>query len=278
MWPRLAFLVITLFWVTMNVLLWRSEIRGKSELGGQVPVEAVWQKMLIAPDDSNLDIVFRNKKIGSLRWTANVGEEISTGKVATSEPAPEQPEGRISTRAGYTIDIVDGSFDVPDSRKRLRFNFHADFATNHTWREFTLRLLQRPLTVNLSAHAEEKKLQLNIQEGDEGVNHTFAFADLQNTEKLLQQLGNQMPLGMMLGGLAGGLGAPNATNSITAGLEWTARYDWMKLGHAPLRVYRLQARLFDRHQVVVLVSRVGEIMRVELPNEIKLVNSAFSIY
>jgi hypothetical protein len=43
-----------------------------------------------------------------------------------------------------------------------------------------------------------------------------------------------------------------------------------------VRVYRLQARLLDRYQIVVVVSRVGEILRVELPNGLLLVNEALS--
>lgn len=43
-----------------------------------------------------------------------------------------------------------------------------------------------------------------------------------------------------------------------------------------MRVFRLQAHLFDRYQAVVTVSRSGEIMRVELPNGIQLVNDALT--
>ena len=59
-------------------------------------------------------------------------------------------------------------------------------------------------------------------------------------------------------------------------MQWVARNDWLKIGHAQVRVYRLQARLLDRYQIVVLVSRVGEILRVELPNGLLLVNEALS--
>ena len=50
----------------------------------------------------------------------------------------------------------------------------------------------------------------------------------------------------------------------------------MKIGHAQVRVYWLRARLLDRYQIVVVVSRVGEILRVELPNGLLLVNEALS--
>ena len=47
--PRITFLAITMFWVVMNVLLWRTEygVRGS---GIAVPVDLVWRKILTAPD------------------------------------------------------------------------------------------------------------------------------------------------------------------------------------------------------------------------------------
>jgi hypothetical protein len=47
---------------------------------------------------------------------------------------------------------------------------------------------------------------------------------------------------------------------------------WITVGHASVRVFRLAAKLLDRFQVVIFVSPVGEILRVELPDEWLLVN------
>ena len=59
-------------------------------------------------------------------------------------------------------------------------------------------------------------------------------------------------------------------------LDWEARNDWLEIGHAQVRVYRLRAQLLDRYQIVVIVSRVGEIMRVELPDGLLLMNEALT--
>ena len=53
---RLFFLGVTVFWLTMNVLLWRAQVAGHSPFGSALPAEAVWDKILTAPDNSNLDI------------------------------------------------------------------------------------------------------------------------------------------------------------------------------------------------------------------------------
>ena len=73
MWSRAGFVVITAFWVTMNVLLWCSESSQHNPSGSLVAAEAVWQKVLTAPDDSSLDIIHYGRKIGFCRWPAGEG-------------------------------------------------------------------------------------------------------------------------------------------------------------------------------------------------------------
>jgi hypothetical protein len=57
-------------------------------------------------------------------------------------------------------------------------------------------------------------------------------------------------------------------------LRWQARHDSVRMGHSAVRAYRLESRILDRYSVVLFVSRVGEILRAELPDEIILVNDA----
>ena len=63
---------------------------------------------------------------------------------------------------------------------------------------------------------------------------------------------------------------------MTLGLKWEARNDRLTIGSNPVRVYRLEARLFDRYRAILFVSPVGEILRVELPDDILLTNDALS--
>jgi hypothetical protein len=62
------------------------------------------------------------------------------------------------------------------------------------------------------------------------------------------------------------------TNAFSLALKWEAHREWLRIGQNRVRVYRLEARLLDRHRIIVLVSRVGEILRVELPGELRLIN------
>jgi hypothetical protein len=43
------------------------------------------------------------------------------------------------------------------------------------------------------------------------------------------------------------------------------------VGREPLRVYRLESRILDKHVVTIFVSRAGEILRAELPGDVTLV-------
>ena len=56
------------------------------------------------------------------------------------------------------------------------------------------------------------------------------------------------------------------------GLNWTARYEWLRIGSSRVRVYRLRARVVEGQEIDILVSRVGELLRVDLPFNVRLVN------
>jgi hypothetical protein len=272
MLSRLTFFVITVFWITMNVLLWRSEFRGKNELGNAVPVPVVWQKMLTAPDDSRMEVKRQGKDIGSFRWSPNVGEELATGK---SYSPDMEPEGRVQQLTGYTIDIMEGTMEVGENHKRLFFTFNARFSTNHQWLEFNLRFSQRHSSLELRGVAGTEKLTFVWQDDGATWEKTLTFAELRDPEKLLQELAGPLPIGMLFGGLASNLTAPIKQSS-GLDVKWEARFDWLRIGHSNLRVYRLQSRIAG-YDIVLHISRLGEILRVELPNGIKILNTRLAM-
>ena len=46
----------------------------------------------------------------------------------------------------------------------------------------------------------------------------------------------------------------------------------MRIGRTAVQVYRVRTRVLDRYEVCAIVSRAGEILRVELPGQVILVN------
>src|SRR5438477_1299698 len=267
MFNRVYFPLIALFWIVMNALLWRAEFGGGREFGSAVSTEVVWQKILTAPDDSTLEISSNGKKVGYCRWNANAADAVAAGKASREDFLPE---GMVKHLSRYTIDL-EGNVLPGQPASRVRFNLHLELATNHLWRELSVRIATRPSAWTVHTAAAAQTLDLKYEDESGKWSRSFAFADLRDPRKLLDELGGPLPLAL-LGPIAG----LEQSKSVSLGLNWEARNDWLKIGHSQVRVYRLQARLLDRYQVVVVVSRVGEIMRVELPNGLLLVNEALT--
>jgi hypothetical protein len=268
---RLYFLLVVVFWATMNVLLWRSEMSGARNTGSALPAESVWSRVLTAPDDSSLEIRHRGQKVGHCRWVASV---VEPAMVAGGEE--EGVEGRVSRVAGYVLDF-EGNFLVGETPQRLRFSTRLELGTGQEWRKMQMRLNLRPQVWEVRADAGAETVTLR-SEGEGGSwERRLAFADLRRPETLLASLG--LPgTSAWLGTLGLGVGAGRGAGggAIELGLRWEAHTDWMVVGHSRLRVFRVEARLFDKYRAVVYVSRVGELLRVELPDEIVLVNEALA--
>jgi hypothetical protein len=137
---RIGFILVTLFWLTMNVLLWRAEYGADSIGGTSVPVALVGEKILTAPDASSLTIVHDGQRVGFCHWTTSVGEELSQLR---EEDDPTTPEGMVRRVTGYRVQL-EGSLMLPDYDQRLRFECSVDLGTRYDWRQLSLKLNMRP--------------------------------------------------------------------------------------------------------------------------------------
>ncbi len=263
---RVSFFLVAIFFVTMNVLLWRSEYAAHDSSGSAVPVAVVWTKILNAPDNSSLQISRHGKTVGFCRWATEV-TEAPVAKTLTNEALPED---LVRQPTGFRIS-VSGNLALLEATNRLGFDGNLTLTTNQDWRTMSLRLVRHQgqgrrresVTVESDASAQSVKLRLG---GEEGFEQELKFADLQNPAALLAQY--QLPLPFPTDWL------PAATTSAAPqlGLKWTARTAWLSFGHTSARVYRLSTRLLDRYEIVVIVSRAGEILRAEFPGELVMVN------
>jgi len=264
MFSRAVFILITLFWVAMNLLLWRAEYGGRNSGGSPVPPAVVWQKMLTAPDSSSLTVLHHGKKIGFCQWVTSVGEELAH---LTEGEVP--PKGMAERMAGYRIQI-EGNLALEDFTTRVRFDGNLKLSPTQLWQEFNARVNLRPTVVEVHSVAAEQTIRLQGGDGGERFERTIRFSELRNPQALLAEFSGPLALGLW-----GNLELPGGKLSaapLAAGLKWEAQNDSVKIGHARVRAYRLQARLLDRYQVAIFVSGVGEILRVELPDEILLIN------
>jgi hypothetical protein len=267
---RAVLILLTFFWVTMNVLLWRSEYGGHNSAGSAVPAEVIWQKILTAPDSSSLSVFHHRKKAGFCHWITSVGEDLVK---AQEEDAP--PEGMVGSVVGYRVQL-DGNLVIPDVASRLRFDASLRLNRDKLWRQFNLRLNLRPGNWEIQATAADQTVRFKAEEGDASFDHVFKFSELTNPAELARQFGDPLALGL--------LSSLGLSSQIPAGppvgfdLKWEGRHDSVQIAHSAVRAYRLEARVLDRYRIVIFVSRVGEILRVELPDEVVLVNDQLANY
>lgn len=262
-----SFVFIALFWVVMNGLLWRSEFGSGSRIAASVPPSLVWEKILTAPDDSALGINLQGKKLGYLRIRPTASEAAGTGEIASEN----EPEGMVRKISEYTLQF-EGSLLVESIARSVRFNSEFAFNPALEWKRFHMEAFVRPQRWQLKASAADRALWFQSTDGESEWIHRFTPEDLRNPQQLSRVIDSPLLAAL----LPQYLPLPAATNSTAApfslGLDWEARYEWLRIGRNRVRVYRLEAKLLDHHRMVVLVSRVGEILRIELPGGLKLIN------
>lgn len=261
---RLVLSAFALFWVLMNILLWRAEMSGRSPTGSPVSTEVVLQKILTAPDASTLEVHHRNRRVGYCHWHPDPGEEHNpTQTIFASDYVPE---GMLRTRHHYVLKF-DGHVQLETPDLRPRFEASLVLATNRSWQEFQLRITVKPSTLTIRASAPQQEVQWSYQEEPgPAVTNIFRWREPQDLTSLLPALG-----GSWASLLAAAL--PTASSSPPKlGLTWQAHHDRIRIGNAQMRVYRLETRILGRHDVRLIVNRVGEILRIDLPNSYRLVN------
>ncbi len=243
----------------MNVLLWRAEY-GAQGAGISVPLDIVWKKILTAPDISSLTIYQNGQRTGFCEFSTSIGQEMA--KLDENSPPPEG----LDTHAGYQIRL-NGSFSIGDLTNRFKFDGHLQFSSLRDWRELNLKISSRAAGVSIHSIATNQTVALEITGDGSTELRVFHFADLQNPGKLLESF-----TGNSGGGMLGGFELPEfpQTTALAQNLRWQASRERLMLGHEPVSVYRLETRLLG-NQIVIYVSTLGEILRVELPGNITAV-------
>jgi hypothetical protein len=266
MFSRITLLTLALFWLTMTYLLWRSEYVGQKQVGTSVPVELVWRKILTAPDNSGLEIRHHKQKVGYCRLASNVGQELAMGKFL-NDALP--PDASTANANGYRLNL-EGNVALNETPGRLKFDLEIKMSTNRVWQELDLQVRMKPSIWQIHSRASDETVSL-VSGGPEGrTERIYKFADLQNPVTLMQEFDVPAPVGLL--GMLGTTPQEREKNSLALGLDWTARNDWIAIGHTSVRDFRLEASLLDRYRVIILVSPVGEILHVYLPDEWELVN------
>ncbi len=262
---RISFLLVALFWLTMTYFLWRSEYVGETRMASNVPSGLVWKKVLNAPDTSALEIRHHGLKVGNCRWASTVNADGAKSKNYTDEvPTTAQPVG-----SGFRMDL-EGNVSMPEFGNNIRFDMSLTLSSSNLWEDFRLKLNLRPVLWEISSAASQGTVKIVMSDHEERMERILRFSELQNPQTLIDEFNLPPALGLL--GAMGMLQDPTMKKGLSLGLDWKARNDWVMIGHTSVRAYRLEAVIFERFRAMILVSRVGELLRVELPDEWELVN------
>ncbi len=265
---------VTFFWLVMNILLWRWEYSDQRP-GQEVEAASVWQKILRSPDLAYLDIYKKNRwrrPLGSFRWSSEI---VDTDFINTTSGATL--DGMIRKATGYSIEISNGYLDLPEL-PRIRYKLQLDFDANIKWKTLRIDFRQVPVIATVSSTATNNTAEFNIDTGEQVTTRIIPFADLRQPSKVaalsVELFTGSKQAAPWVEYLLQGLN-PAAQLNYSADLEWKARYDWLPQVSSRIRVYRLEANLSGSKLLTIYVSRVGEILRIELPNEIVIRNRNF---
>jgi hypothetical protein len=261
---RFFFVGVTIFWLGMNCLLWRSQTGGHNPFGSSLPADAVWDKILTAPDNSELAIYDHDVNTGLGHWTAGLADSpLISSRILAAEYHPAGPEQKLT---GYSLNFEGTLLYKNTNHVRFQISFALD--TNKVWQDFRFRATMRPRSWDVHAMAPSQKISLKITEGETAWDKTWTFAELRDPQALFGEVGGAFALGV--------LGLDQSLPGIAKqGIEWEAHEDRMTLGNTTVRAYRLDAFILGQ-RVEIFVSRVGEILRVDLPRKISLRNQALS--
>jgi hypothetical protein len=254
MMSRAAFGVITLFWVTMNFLLWRQEY-GSHGSEEPVPAALVWRKILTAPDASSLSIYQDGERSGFCELSTSVETEMA--KLDEDKPPPEG----VAARAGYQIRL-NGNTSLGDFTNRLRFDGRLSFTANRRWRELNLKLSSHTASVEIHSIATNQTVHLRIINEAGVIERDIPFADMADPNAVMRDFAGNFGGGFL--GLVDLPVLPQESAALSRPVVWEACRDRLRIGGELVSVYRVETHMLD-YSIVIYASTLGEILRVELP-------------
>jgi hypothetical protein len=227
----------------------------------------VWQRILTSPDSSSLAILKQDRRLGFVHLITSVADSLNQGS------ATNAPEGMVRDITVYRLD-VSGSIDDLGNGAGLRFDGEITLSQQQQWEQLELQIISRPLFIALDSVRSEGLLHIKIDGPDVNLERAVRLDSLSHPEALVSTLLDPTAL-FALDVLPFPMPDPSLV-AHSAGLQWSASTDFMKLGNSSSQVYRLDLEPMDGMPITLLVSRAGEILRVDLPHNLILVNEALT--
>jgi len=203
-----------------------------------------------------LSVYQNGDRMGYCEFSTSIGQQMAT--VDADRPPPEG----LVKQAGYKIHLA-GNISFGDFTNRLKFDGNVMFSTPRQWRELILKLTSRQAIIEIHSVATNQSVHLKIVTEGMVVQRDLTFEDLRNPNTLIRTfVGNFADTLLNNLDLPALAAAPAAQN-----IEWVANRTRLKIGSESVPVYELQTVLLGR-DIKVIVSTLGEVLRVELPGNI----------
>jgi hypothetical protein len=259
MGTRILLPLLAVFWVVMNILLWRTEYGTGSIGAGSLSADLVLDRILTAPDPSTLRVFHQDQDIGIIRWIPTILED------RVWEGDEEPPEGMVRDPLGYRIE-VDFTHHGEGAADRWRMVLTVDLDAEKVLQEAQFRMNQRPIVWELDASAARQSVVIRMTDGESTqFEQTFQVKDLQKLPTLLGTYSSFLPRkfrpdqGFKL-------------DQLESAPIWSAHQERIQVGQHMVRVYRLNVQILGTYEVRLFVSRAGELFKVELPGRLTLTN------
>jgi hypothetical protein len=252
---RFTFAGVAIFWVTMNILLWRQEygLRGGDT---PIPMQLVWKKILTAPDSSSLSVYQNGDRMGYCEFSTSVGQQMAT----LDEDRPP-PEG-FATRSGYQIHLA-GNVAMGDFTNRLKFDGRIQFTPARRWQELTMKIATHFAAIEIHSLATNQYAHVKITSDGSVLERDVTFDDLSNPAAIVRTFAGNFGDTFL-----GIVDLPQFTSDTAQQkVEWDARRTRVKIGAEAVPVYCLESSALG-YTMRVDVSTLGEILRIQLPNNI----------
>lgn len=259
MTSRIVLAAAALFWVLMNGLLWQAEWGDRFTADSGISPDLVWRRLLDSPDSSVLSIRHQGRTIGSFEWHPTVIEP-------TRGDATNAIEGMVSAPAGHHLRVSARFFGGDTPLDRMMFLANLDLSPSNTLERLALRVDQRPRSWEVQFESASDRVRIVYEEGRRRLEQSFETRNPAALRLMAAPYLAALPPGLI----------PDEVwtrpETLSRSVDIDARSDWMPIGRTRLRVHRTTARLPGRLEATVFTSRAGELLKVQLPDRLQLVN------
>jgi hypothetical protein len=177
-------------------------------------------------------------------------------------------EGMVSAPAGHSIRVSTRFHGSDSPLDRLMILGTVDLSPSNTWEKLQARVDHRPKSWEIHAEAGSDQIHMIYEAGRQRFEQTFETRNRAALQLMLAPYLTALPSGLIPDNI---LSSPD---SLTRSVSIEARSDWMQIGRSRVRVYRLSARLPGQLEATAFISRAGELLKIQLPDRLQLVNDA----